>query len=151
MSPEPITLQAVSAAEAQELAELRVEAMRESLENVGRFDPERARSRFLSTFSAANTRRIVLGHTNVGVVVVRQDGAMRVLDHLYVHPAHQGRGIGSAVLLMLMSEARSRAQGMLVGALKQSRSNAFYVRHGFKPVADGDWDHYYVWHPQGDA
>jgi hypothetical protein len=38
-----------------------------------------------------------------------------------------------------------------VGALKGSRSNAFYLRHGFKLDRVGDWDNYYIWSHASDA
>jgi len=42
-------------ADAELLAQIRVEAMRPSLEAVSRFDPERARNRFLSSFQPLDT------------------------------------------------------------------------------------------------
>jgi hypothetical protein len=47
----PITFSIAKPEEGNALAELRVEAMRESLERIGRFDPSRARERFLSGIS----------------------------------------------------------------------------------------------------
>lgn len=44
--------------DAQALATIRVAAMRESLERIGRFDPDRARRRFLDTFSPDHTFHI---------------------------------------------------------------------------------------------
>ena len=46
---------------------------------------------------------------------------------------------------MLKAEAAVAALPLHVGALKESRSNGFYLRHGFKPLAQGEWDNYYVW------
>ena len=45
-----IFLRQVSNSDADLLADLRVRAMKESLEAVGRFDPIRAKSRFLDNF-----------------------------------------------------------------------------------------------------
>jgi hypothetical protein len=44
--------------EKEALAELRIAAMRPSLEAVGRFDPDRARSRFLNNFCREATRKV---------------------------------------------------------------------------------------------
>jgi len=79
--------------------------MRESLEQVGRFDPTRARERFLSGFSPKHTRRILHSGEEVGFFVVKPEVNELLLDHLYVRPKHQGRGIGSAVLSMVFAEA----------------------------------------------
>lgn len=151
MTSEDVSLRPAGDADAEDLASLRVEAMRESLENVGRFDPVRARSRFLSSFCAAHTRHILCGGRPVGVVVIRPEGDALLLDHLYLHPSEQGHGIGSAVLCLLKAEAAAASLPLHVGALKQSRSNGFCIRHGFKPLAHGEWDNYYVWHVASDA
>ena len=151
MTSTDISLLPACHADAEELASLRVEAMRESLENVGRFDPVRARARFLSSFSADQTRHIVCGARKVGVVVMRRERTAFVLDHLYVHPSMHGKGIGAAVLRTLKAEAAAASLPIHVGALKESRSNAFYIRHGFEPVTQGEWDNYYVWHPTSEG
>lgn len=118
--------------------------MRESLERVGRFDPERARLRFLSTFSPEATRHIEVGGVRVGfLVVVPQSGCM-MLDHLYVRPESQGVGIGSAVLRRLFAEADAERTSIRVGALRESDSNRFYTRHGFQLVEQAEWDNYYL-------
>jgi GNAT superfamily N-acetyltransferase len=151
MTSKDISLRPAGDADAEELASLRVEAMRESLERVGRFDPVRARTRFLSSFSAAHTRHILRAGRPVGVVVIRPEGDALLLDHLYVHPSEQGNGIGSAVLHMLQAEATVASLPIHVGALKESRSNGFCIRHGFKPLAQGEWDNYYVWYVASGA
>ena len=56
---------AATTTQGESLAEIRVQAMRESLERIGRFDPQRARDRFLSSFSPECTTVIELaGHVN---------------------------------------------------------------------------------------
>ena len=67
-----------------------------------------------------------------------------LLDHLYIDPRHQGRGVGAAVLAKVFSEADRHDLDVRVGALKESASNRFYMRHGFEPVAQDEWDIYYV-------
>lgn len=149
MTSGTITLRPVSQGDGESLAELRVVAMRESLEAVGRFDPERARSRFLSGFVPEYTREILVDGMCVGFVVVRPLDDELLLDHLYIAPAAQGRGIGSQVLAVVFAEADLANQNIRVGALKQSRSNLFYLRHGFEFVSATDWDNYYVRRPGG--
>lgn len=133
-----------AAADANELAELRVEAMRESLERVGRFDPVRARERFLSSFTPENTRHIVWSGSRVGFVVVKQQGEGLLLDHLYIRPRHQGQGIGAIALAQVFSEADASGKSVRVGALKNSDSNRFYARHGFVLMEQGELDNYYM-------
>ena len=139
-----ITLQRVSADTGAALAELRVVAMRESLEAIGRFDPVRARARFLGSFAPEFTREVLNEGARVGFVVVRPEEDHLLLDHLYVIPSAQGLGIGAEVLRIVFAEADAQKKSLKVGALKQSRSNEFYLRHGFKLVESSEWDNYYV-------
>ena len=70
-----ITFTAVVIEDFENLVALRIEAMRESLERIGRFDPARARERFRSGFSPEDTRYIIWEDKRVGFVVVkRRDG-----------------------------------------------------------------------------
>ena len=144
-----VELRAVSLDDADALADLRVAAMRASLEAAGRFDADRARNRFLANFVPQFTRHIVVAGERVGFVVVRPAADELLLDHLYVVPPMQGRGIGAAVLAVVFAEADAERRNLRVGALKGSRSNAFYQRHGFRLIDSGEWDLYYVRRPCG--
>jgi GNAT superfamily N-acetyltransferase len=118
--------------------------MRESLERIGRFDPRRARDRFLSAFEPAFTRHLLADGERVGLVVVRPHGDGLLLDHLYLRPGAQGRGIGAAVLAEVLADADARGLAVRVAALRGSDANRFYVRHGFARVEQGDWDNHYL-------
>ncbi len=142
-----LTLVAAQAGDVEELASLRVAAMRESLEQIGRFDPVRARERFTAGFDPALTRHIVVAGSKVGFVVVRPLAEGWLLDHLYVQPAHQGLGYGAEVLRRVFEEADAQGHSLRVGALKGSRSNEFYQRHGFALVEVAEWDNYYQRQP----
>lgn len=139
-----VSFRAALEGEAAALADIRVAAMRPSLEAVGRFDPARARDRFLSTFRAADT--LVIQHDGqvAGVLVLREGDDQLLLDHLYLSPAFQAQGLGRAALQFVFERADARSKVVRVGALKGSRSNEFYVRHGFKLVEQGEWDNHYV-------
>ena len=134
----------MDASDAEELASLRVEAMRGSLESIGRFDPVRARSRFLDSFAAEHTRSIVLDGQRVGFFVVRPLPETLHLDHLYVSPSHQNQGIGSAVLQAIFASADEDGRVVRVGALRGSDANRFYARHGFDLVEEAEFDNYYL-------
>ncbi|MGJ7498309.1 GNAT family N-acetyltransferase [Variovorax sp. RT4R15] len=140
----PVHFEPASARDAEDLAALRVIAMRPSLERVGRFDPQRARDRFLANFTPASTRHLVVEGHRVGFVVVRHLGDHLLLDHLYVHPAQQGKGIGATVLAVVFADADAQGMPVRVGALRASESNRFYVRHNFEPVEEAEWDNYYL-------
>jgi ribosomal protein S18 acetylase RimI-like enzyme len=147
-----IELRAVAAADADALADLRVAAMRPSLEAVGRFDPDRARRRLLDHFDPRHMRWIEADGGRVGLLATRAVDGRLQLDHLYLVPQAQGRGIGSAVMRTILAEADRAGHAVHVVALKGSRSNDFYRRHGFRLVdAEAEWDHLYVRLPQSRA
>lgn len=62
------TFQPATEADFPALVSLRILAMRESLERIGRFDPERAAQRFRSTFRPDDTRLIRVGNAMAGCV-----------------------------------------------------------------------------------
>ncbi len=125
--------------------------MRPSLEAIGRFDVERARARFTDTFDPSATWHVVHEGQRVGVLVVRHQPEGLLLDHLYIEPGSQGQSLGASVLQHVFAWAEELGCTVRVGALKGSRSNDFYLRHGFKPERAGEWDNYYVWSPASDA
>ena len=143
MGVAPIAFAPATAADADALVALRIAAMRESLQRVGRFDPQRARDRFLANFDPACTRHVLVDGARVGFVVVRPGPDEWLLDHLYVLPSHQGRGIGAAVLDDLFASADACGRSLRVGALRASEANRFYLRHGFELVECAEWDNYY--------
>lgn len=112
------------------MTELRAEVLRADLERLGRFDPLRVRERFLAAFVPANTRVIVAGGRDVGLVAVRPDADALWIEHFYIDPSAQGRGIGSAVLRTVLAE-RGTARRFRLNVLKGSAARALYERHGF--------------------
>ena len=143
------SFRSVSESESEVLACIRVEAMRESLERIGRFDESRAKVRFLSSFEPAYTSAVVVGGQLAGFFVVRPESSgCLVLEHLYIHPAYQGQGIGSLVLAKVFAEADAKQQVVKVGALRESKSNEFYARSGFALVGRAEYDNYYERLPQ---
>ncbi len=135
---------AATAQDADALVALRIAAMRESLERIGRFDPIRARERFLTGFAPEQTLHIVLNSVRIGFYVVKPADSGLLLDHLYIQPGHQGLGLGAAVLAHIFAQADAAGLAIRVGALRDSDSNRFYLRHGFVLVEQGEFDNYYV-------
>ena len=127
------------------LAEIRVSAMRESLEAVGRFEPERARERFLASFVPENTQMLLVLGEVVGFYVVVEKDSCLYLDHLYVAPSMQGGNVGSSVISKLKTTAAELGLPICLGALRNSRSNEFYQKNGFVKTHEEEWDIYYKW------
>ena len=143
-APEGITLTPAGDGDFEALLALRMAAMRESLEKVGRFDPQRARERLSRGYLPAYTRLILKDGQLVGFVVLVPRENDWLLDHLYIHPSGQGLGLGSWVLTRVLEEADAHHKAVSVTALKHSDANRFYLRHGFVLQAEGEWDLYYL-------
>jgi len=129
------------------LASLRVEAMRPSLDALGRFDPIRARQRFLSTYTPEDTRLIYVGENLAGFYVIRTRTDHIMLDHLYISDDFQGTGLGRRVMQIVQDHARRDQLPIQLMALKNSAANGFYLSCGFKHVSSSEFDQHYVWHP----
>lgn len=119
--------------------------MRPSLEAIGRFSPERARERFLKGFDPADTTVIEVGEKVAGFFVVRRRKDHLYLDHLYVAPAHQGRGLGRVVVANLQASAELEGLPIRLMALNGSPANDFYKGCGFTLVSSDDLDTIYAW------
>ena len=127
----------------EDLFALRMAAMHDSLARIGRLDAIRSRERFHSGFAPERTRHILAGGVRVGFVVVKPVYDELLLDHLYVHPDFQGRGIGAVALRAVIDEANAQRLPLRLCALRGSDSNRFYQRHGFVPVDEQEYDIYY--------
>jgi ribosomal protein S18 acetylase RimI-like enzyme len=145
--PAALSYQTATVDDADALASLRVAAMRASLERVGRFDLERARERFLSNFTPALTQWIVQDTTRVGFLVVERQADGLHLLHLYIHPSHQGQGVGAQVVQALCAEADAAQQSIDLAALRGSDANRFYQRHGFVVYGESEFDIFYLRRP----
>ncbi|MGI4861585.1 MAG: GNAT family N-acetyltransferase [Janthinobacterium lividum] len=144
----PLTYEPACDDDFDALAQLRIAAMRESLEAVGRFDPDRARERLRSGFRPQDTHHIALSGVRVGFYALTRHPDHWSLDHLYLHPAHAGHGVGSQVLATICARADLAGMPLHVGALRGSRSNRFYASHGFVTTSEDAYDLYYVRHPR---
>lgn len=144
-----LSLAPVAPGDFEAMLAIRIEALRESLERLGRFDPLRARERLAAGFSPEYMRHIVIGGERVGYITLRPEsdtvpGALRI-DHLYLRQQHQGQGVGAWALDWAKAQAAAQGCDLTLSALKQSAANRFYLRHGFVQVAESDFDVDYRW------
>ena len=141
---DPFSLQTASADDFEALLALRLRAMRESLERIGRYDETRARERLAEGFDPAHTQHIVVDGRRVGFVVYKLLSHTLRVNHLYIDPPEQRRGIGRKVLRWVCELADHHQLPVELVALKGSAANRFYQRHGFVATGEGEWDIDYV-------
>lgn len=126
---------------------LRMEALRESLTRLGRWNPEFSRQHFLKSFDPPHMRHIVHGGERVGFYTFMPEGENLRLRHLYLNVGTRGRGLGSVVVRQLQDQAAPQGRAIVLEALQQSDSNRFYVRHGFVKTGEDALDVFYRWQP----
>lgn len=133
--------------DAEEMADLRVAAMRQSLEALGRFDPVRARNRLLDGFDPTCTFKIERDGQMVGFFVLKQHADHLHLDHLYVRQSEQGNGIGGKVITHVKITAQAQNLPVRLCALKNSKANEFYAAMGFEITRHEPFDTHYQYTP----
>ena len=117
--------------------------MNPQLERIGRLDPERSAARFAREFRSGVTRLIHVDGAFAGCVTFHADGDAWVLEHFYLAPERQGRGLGAEVLRRLLAEADAAGAAVRLSVLVESDANRFYPRHGFVETHREAFDIYY--------
>ena len=149
-----LSLAPVSADDFEALFDLRIAAMRESLERLGIFNLDNARKRFASQFDPQYMRHICAdledgqGPQRAGLltVVPYHDGRLK-LQHLYLLPGYQNRRIGDWAMQQVQSQARNAGKAVWLEVLNQSDAIRFYERHGFVQTGGDPIDLLYQWSP----
>lgn len=137
-------LRSAAAPDIEMIAELRATVMRADLERLGRHDEHRVRQRLRDSFSTQHTSIIMINREIAGCITVRPSEGRQWLEHFYLAPHHQGRGLGSAVLRTVLE--RTDTQGVIVGlnVLQGSAARRLYERHGFVVEAQDPIDVFMV-------
>ncbi|MGW7511962.1 GNAT family N-acetyltransferase [Streptomyces massasporeus] len=118
-------------ADVEAIAELRAVVMRPDLERLGRYDEQRVRQRLRDGFSPRHTSIITSAGTFAGSVTLRPSESGHWLEHFYLAPALQGRGLGSAVLRSLLTRTDTSGDLVRLNVLVGSPARRLYERHGF--------------------
>ncbi len=135
------SLQPASQADALWIAELRAVVLKEDLTRLNRYDDVRVRQRFLDSFQPEYTQVIRVDSSAIGCIAVRpeQEGKY-VLEHFYIHPDHQGKGIGSAVLAEALSDSKLHGRVVTLNVLQGSPARRLYERYGFELTQQDEVD-----------
>lgn len=124
-------LRPAAAADVEPIADLRAVVMRPDLERLGRYDAHRVRQRLRDAFDPRHTAVITVGGELTGSLTVRPADARLWLEHFYLAPHAQGRGLGSAVLRSVLARADAEGRAVGLNVLQGSPARRLYERHGF--------------------
>ncbi|HEY3563061.1 MAG TPA: GNAT family N-acetyltransferase [Kribbella sp.] len=133
------TLRPATADDLEDLVELRAVVMRPDLERLGRYDEHRVRQRLRDGYDPEHTQIIEVDGELAGSITVRPAAApvegrpaeSRWLEHFYLDPRHQGRGLGTAVLGTVLAAADADQATLRLNVLQGSPARSLYERHGF--------------------
>ena len=128
----------ISEADFEPLLVLRVEVMREHLERVSRFTPERSRGVFREHFDEPGIRLILVGNGRAGCVGFRTDADGFKIDSFYLEQRLHNSGLGTAILHVLLAEADAAGKPVRLEVLTGSKADRFYLRHGFVKLRQDD-------------
>ncbi|MCF4097763.1 GNAT family N-acetyltransferase [Maritalea mediterranea] len=132
--PSPLARRPARPDDLDALIELRLIAMRPSLEKLGRFNPARARQRFVDEFAPEHTTILIDEGRIVGCYALLPRADHFCLAHLYLLPAYQGRGIGRSIVMELQRKADQMGKQIHLIALSQSDAEHLYARLGFEII-----------------
>ena len=142
------TLRPAREADLPFLRALRVQSMREHLENSGvAYDEAAQAARIPDRFDCA--RIVVCDGADVGLFKVCREGSPWELIQIQLLPAAQGRGLGAALIRDLLADAAAAAAGIAVelSVLKANPAQRLYARLGFRPVGEAARAYTLRWTP----
>ena len=123
-------------ADFEPLLAIRIEVMREHLERVFRYKPSRARRIFREHFVEPGMRTILIDGDLAGCVALRRRSDETHIDSFYLAARYHNRGLGAAILKVLLDEADAIGLPVRLDVLQGSPAGRFYERHGFKTIGE---------------
>jgi GNAT superfamily N-acetyltransferase len=124
-------LRAVATTDIEPLADLRAMVMRPDLERLGRYDEHRVRQRLRDSLSPQHTSIILVDGEFAGSITLRPSDDRQWLEHFYLAPHCQGRGLGSAILRSILEQTDAQGATVSLNVLQGSAARRLYERHGF--------------------
>ncbi|OXC74895.1 GNAT family N-acetyltransferase [Caballeronia sordidicola] len=82
-------------------------------------------------FNAGIHQIIRCNGDDIGCVALVDETAVVVLKTLYILPAHQNRGIGTALMQRIIERADAGKKSIQLRVLRVNPARRFYERHGF--------------------
>ena len=114
------------------IAHLRAIVLHGDLTRLGRFNKEKVMQRFRDTFDPAHTWLIKEDSSFIGCIALKPIVDGYLLEHFYIHPDYQGKGIGSQVLEYLLKQDYVLGKRVTLNVLQGSPARRLYERFGFK-------------------
>ncbi len=133
----------VGEADFEPLLAIRIDVMREHLERVFRYEPERARRFFRAAFDEPGMRLILVGDERAGCVGFRRHAHEIKIDSFYLDRRLHNSGLGTRILKVLLAEADAAGLPVRLEVLTGGKAGRFYERHGFVKLREDEIERSY--------
>lgn len=135
-SPLPIGLRPAAERDLEFLYALHVATMKAYVDQTWGWDEAFQSSRFRETFDPADTRIITLDGRDIGMLAIEDEEAQVFLALIEIDPEHQSRGIGTAIIGQVITEAALAGKPVFLHVLRTNPAKGLYERLGFAVVAE---------------
>lgn len=131
-----IVLRPVTPADNEFCFQLHKAAMGDYVAATWGWDEETQRGFHARAFNPDRWQIITEAGTDIGMFHVDYRPAEIYLARIELHPDHQGKGVGTQLITMLLNEADRRGQDLVLEVLTVNhRAQALYRRLGFQEAA----------------
>jgi GNAT superfamily N-acetyltransferase len=113
------------------------------------WDEEQQLRRLRKHFNPECLRFVLMHGRRIGCYSLEDRGDDFLLSQFYIAPSHQGRGLGSMVLIRILRMAEWAKKPVRLSVLKGSPALRLYERFGFLHERDDPYQHHCVWKPAG--
>ncbi len=131
-----VALRAATPGDSEFCFQLHKAAMGGYITAIWGWDEQRQRDFHARSFDPGRWQIITAEGTDIGMLDVDYRPAEIYLSRIEIHPSHQGRGIGAALISALIDEAERNGQDLVLDVLAVNhRAQALYRRLGMTEVA----------------
>jgi GNAT superfamily N-acetyltransferase len=144
----PATLRPAAADDLPFARRLYLDNVREVSQRAGfAWDEARQTANFDARFIAGEVSVIVLDGEDIGWMQIAAREGEFFLKQFFVHPKHQRRGVGTALLQDLIERARRERKAVTLGVVKGNPARSLYERHGFHVTSEDEYKVYMAIEP----
>jgi predicted acetyltransferase/GNAT superfamily N-acetyltransferase len=118
------------------------ETMRSIIERLFGWDEKGQAEKFASQWRLDETRIITYAGDDVGWLQTRQVEDAIFLASLYLDAPFHGRGIGTQVMQIIISEARRHGKAVTLDVVKINPARRLYERLGFRTTGEDEYKFY---------
>jgi GNAT superfamily N-acetyltransferase len=111
-------------------------ALQEYVVQTWGWDEEWQQAHFWGRFDPAHRQIIVCDAQDIGVLTVEEHPDQILLGQIYILPAYQGQGIGTALIRSLLQRGAERGLPVCLRVLKVNPARQLYDRLGFVVTAE---------------